>query len=100
MMTTWFISRHPGAWQWAQKHGVKADRQITHLAIDDIQRGDTIIGSLPVNIAAQACKKGARYIHLTLDLPAEMRGRELTAEQLEQYGAMLQAYHIEKISHD
>lgn len=99
-MTTWFISRHPGAWQWAQQQGVKADRRLTHLDIDDIHQGDTVIGSLPVNLAARVCEKGARYIHLSLDLPADMRGRELTAAQLEQYGARLQAYHIEKANHD
>ncbi len=95
-MTTWFISRHPGARQWAQQQGVKADRQIAHLDIDDIREGDTVIGTLPVNIAAKVCEKGARYIHLSLELPAHMRGRELTAEQLEQYGAKLQAYRIKK----
>ncbi len=94
-MTTLFISRHPGAWQWAQQQGVKADHLVAHLDIDAIRQGDTVIGTLPVNIAAQVCEKGARYIHLSLELPAHMRGRELTAAELEQYGARLQAYRIE-----
>ena len=54
--------------------------------------GDTVIGTLPVNLVARVCARGGRYLHLSLDLPAEARGRELTADELERYGARLEAY--------
>ena len=91
-MTTWFVSRHPGAFAWAQRRGLAVDRQLAHLAPEQIAPGDTVIGTLPVNLVARVCARGGRYLHLSLDLPAEARGRELTADELERYGARLEAY--------
>jgi CRISPR-associated protein Csx16 len=91
-MTTWFVSRHPGAVAWAQRRGLAVDRQLAHLAPEQIAPGDTVIGTLPVNLVARVCARGGRYLHLSLDLPAEARGRELTADELERYGARLEAY--------
>ena len=91
-MTTWFVTRHPGAVAWAQRRGLAVDRQLAHLAPEQIAPGDTVIGTLPVNLVARVCARGGRYLHLSLDLPAEARGRELTADELERYGARLEAY--------
>lgn len=91
-MTTWFVTRHPGAVAWAQRRGLAVDRQLAHLDPEQIAPGDTVIGTLPVNLVARVCARGGRYLHLSLDLPAEARGRELTADELERYGARLEAY--------
>jgi len=91
-MTTWFVTRHPGAVAWAQRRGLAVDRQLAHLAPEQIAPGDTVIGTLPVNLVARVCARGGRYLHLSIDLPAEARGRELTADELERYGARLEAY--------
>jgi CRISPR-associated protein Csx16 len=99
-MTTWFISRHPGALQWAQQQGLQVDRYVAHLDAHLIEPEDTVIGSLPVNLAADVCSRGARYLHLSLELPAHFRGQELTAEQLNALGAKIQAFHIQPISTD
>ena len=96
-MTIWFVSRHPGAIEWAARHGVDYDRHATHLEFEDVIRGDTVIGSLPVNLAAQVCERGARLINLSLYLPSGARGRELSADDLDAYGARLEAYLVEKI---
>ena len=53
-----------------------------------------MIGILPVNLAARVCERGARYLNLSLDLPADARGRELTADELERYGARLEAFEV------
>jgi CRISPR-associated protein Csx16 len=34
-MTTYFITRHPGAIAWAQQQGITVDRQLGHLDIND-----------------------------------------------------------------
>lgn len=94
-MTTWFVTRHPGAVAWAQRRGLAVDRQLAHLAPEQIAPGDTVIGTLPVNLVARVCARGGRYLHLSLDLPAEARGRELTADELERYGARLEAYVVQ-----
>lgn len=97
-MTTYFISRHPGAIEWARHHALPADCQMAHLEPDKVQPGDTVIGSLPVNLAAQVCAAGAVYVHLSLELPAHLRGQELSAVQLDELGATLQAYRIEPVT--
>lgn len=93
-MTTWFVSRHPGAIEWARRKGIVFDHTIAHINGADIKPGDTVMGSLPVNLAAEVCGIGARYLHLSLKLPSNLRGRELSVEQLEALGAQLEAFDI------
>lgn len=95
-MTTYFVSRHPGARAWAAEEGFTVDQVIDHLDPADIQQGDVLIGSLPVNLAAEICERGARYLHLSLDLPAALRGCELSAAQMRACGARLEEYRIER----
>lgn len=96
-MTTWFITRHPGARHWAEAQKLAIDRYCTHLDPAEIAAGDTVIGSLPVHLAAAVCAAGARYINLTIDLPAHARGKELSLEQLKQFNARLEAFQITSI---
>lgn len=93
-MTTWFISRHPGALQWINANNIHFDHHLTHLTDEPIAAGDIVIGSLPVNLAAEVCAKGAYYWDLSLALPEEARGRELSADELEQYQAQLNAFNV------
>ncbi|MDD5297615.1 MAG: CRISPR-associated protein Csx16 [Rhodocyclaceae bacterium] len=94
-MTTFFVSRHPGAVAWASRQGLAVDRLVAHLDTADIQPGDVVVGTLPVNLAAEVCRQGGRYLHLALELPLEMRGRELSADDLERFGACIAAYTVE-----
>jgi CRISPR-associated protein Csx16 len=97
-MTTFFISRHPGAIVWAAQQSLLIDQHLTHLDTALIQHGDTVIGTLPVNLAAAVCQRGARFFNLSLDLPAHWRGRELSASELRQCNARLEGFDIR--SHD
>ncbi len=93
----YFISRHAGAVAWAAEQGLQVDELISHLdaaRIERLQQGDTIIGTLPVHLAAEVCARGARYLHLTLDLPPELRGKELTAADMSACHARLQEYRV------
>ena len=96
-MTTWFVSRHPGALQWMQQRGPAFDRHVHHLAPAMVQGGDTVIGTLPVHLAAQVCARGATYLHLALATPPEARGRELSAQELLSLGATLQPFNIHPV---
>lgn len=93
-MTAWFVSRHPGAIEWAARQGLAVDRFVHHLDLALVHGGDTVMGSLPVNLAAAVCDRGARYLHLSVELPPDLRGKELTADQLDQLGARLEEYQI------
>jgi CRISPR-associated protein Csx16 len=96
-MTTFFVSRHPGAAAWAQAQGLAVDRLVAHLDPAGVGAGDTVIGTLPVNLAAAICNKGARYLHLTLELPSDWRGRELSATDMAACGARLEEYRVLRV---
>lgn len=96
-MTVWFVSRHPGALEWMQGHGPAFDRHVEHLAPDDVQPGDRVVGTLPMQLAAQVCARGAEYWHLVLHLPQPVRGQELSAQQLSHLGATLQCFHVQPV---
>jgi CRISPR-associated protein Csx16 len=96
-LTTYFISRHPGAKAWAAEQGLHIDLHLAHLDTARIQRGDTVIGTLPVHLAAAVCSQGARFFNLSLDLPAHWRGRELSADELRQCQARLECFEIRKV---
>jgi len=93
-MTTFFVSRHPGAREWAALQGLRVDRLIAHLDPEQVQPGDTVMGTLPVHLAAAVCAQGGRYLNLSLDLPADWRGRELSADELRQCNARLEGFDI------
>jgi CRISPR-associated protein Csx16 len=95
-MTTYFVTRHPGARDWAAEEGLAVERVLAHLDPSLIVPGDQVIGSLPVNLAAEVCARGGRYLHLSLDLPPELRGRELSAEQMRACGARVEDYQVSR----
>jgi len=96
-LSTFFVSRHPGAIEWAARQHLHVDHLVPHLDPAQVRPGDTVIGSLPVNLAAQVCAIGAAYWHLSLALPAELRGYELSADDLERLGARVEPFHIQAL---
>lgn len=93
-MSVWFVSRHPGAIEWANAQKIAVDQWVPHLSVYNVSPGDTVIGTLPVNMAAEVCARGARYLNLSLDLPHTWRGKELCAAELVEAGARLEEFFI------
>jgi CRISPR-associated protein Csx16 len=96
-MTVWFVNRHPGALEWMLRSGKSFDRHVEHLDPNEIQSGDTVIGSLPINLAAEVCARGAEYWHLSLWLDSRDRGCELSAIDLQNRLATLERFAICKL---
>jgi len=94
---TWFVSRHQGAIEWAKRRGLTIDRWTAHLSPADVGAMDTVIGTLPVNLAAQICARGARYMHLAIEMPSEWRGRELTADELDKLSAFISPFRVDQL---
>lgn len=96
-MTTYFITRHPGALAWAKLNNLAYDIHTEHLvSLDQLKKGDTVIGTLPINMVYQLNQKSVRYVHLSLEIPANLRGVELSAEQLQQCQATLEEFWVSK----
>lgn len=94
----YLVSRHPGAIRWCQQQSFAIDSILSHLDPALIAEKDIVIGTLPINLAAEIQEKGARYIHLSLRVPYELRGVELTSEKLDEINASLQEYSIKPIN--
>lgn len=97
-MTVFFVSRHPGAAQWANERGIAWDELRQHLDWQEVAPGDAVIGALPLHLAAEICARGARYLHLALDVPEKWRGCELDVAAMTQCGARLEEFHVERIA--
>lgn len=99
-MTTYLITRHAGALAWARRQGLDF-KEISHLSsATAIKPGDRVIGPLPLSRIADVVAAGARYEAIEMDLPEDARGAELTADDMERYGARLVRYHVERIETD
>jgi len=93
-MTVFFITRHPGALDWLNRQDISIDITLRHLDFSMIKPGDVVIGLLPVHLAAAVCAAGAEYWHLSMELPYEARGTELTAQEMKTYGARLEQFTV------
>lgn len=96
-MSTWFVTRHPGAQRWAQTQDLQVDHVVTHLDLAQLHAGDVVIGILPIQMIADICAMPARYLHLVLDVPAALRGVELSAEQMQTLGARIEGYEVRRL---
>jgi CRISPR-associated protein Csx16 len=101
MPRTLFVTRHPGAREWALRHGQVDAIAISHLddgTIASLKPGDRILGSLPVNLAAEVCARGARYFHLIIDFPSETdRGHGLSADEMQAFHARLEEFAVRRV---
>lgn len=93
----WFVSRHPGARDWAARRGLRWDAEVAHLDGTAVAAGDRVYGTLPCSLAAAVCAAGAEYWHLELPLIEDMRGRELTADELDAVGARFVRYDVRRL---
>jgi CRISPR-associated protein Csx16 len=99
-MTTYVVTRHKGALDWLEQQGVLADRVSDHLSDRDIEQllpRDRVVGILPLPDVAAVCAKGARFFHLSVDVPRPLRGVELSASTLSELGASLIEYRVQRI---
>ena len=99
-MTNYLVTRHVGAVEWARRRNIEAEWK-PHFTADDLAHicaGDTVIGPLPVQIIAAINARGGRYFHIEMDLPQEARQRELSADDMDRFGAERVEYRAERVS--
>ena len=94
---TYFISRHKGALEWAQRNGFENAEIIAHFDPSVVRKGDKVIGTLPVHLAGQVCENGGRYFHLSMNVPVDRRGTEISADDMDSFGAHVKEFNIQPI---
>jgi CRISPR-associated protein Csx16 len=97
---TFFITRHSGARDWAARHGHQNAILLEHIEppiLQSLRSGDRVLGTLPVHLAAEVCRRGAHYLHLSIDIPPEARNRDLSADEMETFGARLEEFVITRV---
>ena len=88
---TVIVTRHTGAIEWLRRRGIEGN-VITHATPDDVT-GAVVVGALPLNLAALA----AEVVTIDMNLPPELRGVDLTPEQMDACGATLRRYRVEAV---
>ena len=88
------VTRHQALVAYLQEIGLIPGEVavIPHATPEDI-RGKHVIGVLPLRLAAEA----ETVTEVPLDLPAELRGQELTLEQIRQHAGQPQTYKVQRI---
>ncbi len=88
------VSRHEGLLNWLRSHYpelMEGAEIIPHASTEDVC-GKVVVGNLPLPLAA-----GAKAIYTPVyDVPPELRGKELTAEDLERLGCHLEAFEVRR----
>lgn len=87
------VTRHPALVEYLAEIGLITDgvRVIAHATEEDV-RGAHVFGVLPLRLAALAW----RVTEIPLDLPAELRGAELSLDQIHQYAGEPATYSVER----
>lgn len=86
------ITRHPGLLEFLLQEGVLVGSVpvLAHAKAEDL-RGKVVIGVLPLHLAAEA----DLVIEAQLDLTPEMRGKELSADEVRRVFRGFRAYRVE-----
>jgi len=86
-VNTFIVSRHQGAIEWLKQKGFDGT-VVDHIDSSMVNAGDTVIGVLPLLLVHELVNMGVNVIILQLpEVPREQRGKELTVEDMNRYGA-------------
>lgn len=81
------VTRHRGLVEWLRRKGIEGE-VIAHATEDDV-RGKDVIGNLPLHLANVALS--VTVVDMPY-LPPELRGQDLSPEQMDEAGATLRRY--------
>lgn len=86
------VTRHQALVEYFANMGITFDKVITHATAEDVKCND-VHGVLPLSLASLA----NTITTINMDLPAEMRGKELSLEDIKKYLVDISTYKVEKI---
>ena len=86
------VTRHSALVEYFSNMGITFDKVITHATAEDVT-GNDVYGVLPLHLASLANTVAT----VDMDLPAEMRGKELSLTDIETYFTGMSTYQVKKI---
>ncbi len=88
------VTRHPALVELLRERGVvQGTPEVISHATPEAVSGARVIGVLPLHLAALA----AEVVSVSVNVPAELRGSELSLEQLREYAGEPETYRVERI---
>ena len=88
------VTRHQGLVEFLTQEGYTWDEVVSHVSDPSILDGKDVLGVLPIGLAAR-CRS---ISELQLNLPAELRGKELSVDQTRQYAMGIKTYYVSERS--
>lgn len=93
MPPTVVVTRHPALVEYLREHGViDASAEVIQHATDADVRGRHVVGILPLHLA-ELC---ASVTEVSLRIPQDMRGCELTLGQVREFATGIRRYAVRK----
>ena len=86
------VTRHEALVEYFSNMGIAFDKVITHATAEDVT-GNDVYGVLPLHLASLA----NTVTTIDMNLPAEMRGKELSLTDIETYFTNMYTYQVKKI---
>lgn len=89
------VTRHPGLVEYLREIGLAgAETVVVPHATPDMVRGKCVCGVLPHSLSC-LCQS---FTEVPLNLPQQLRGAELTVEQIRQYAGAPITYRVEVLT--
>lgn len=89
------VTRHKGLVQWLLSEGLIEEGKYTLIehATPDQVRGQPVIGVLPLSLACLT----TQITEVVMELPIELRGKDLSLEDMKKYTRGINTYKVTKI---
>ena len=81
------VSRHESTIDYLKKRYPNAE-VVNHIDDPKKFKDSLIIGNLPLHMVSEILRNGNRFVLLTLNVPQELRGKELGEEELKRYAKL------------
>lgn len=89
---TIIVTRHAGLVEYLREQGIaSADAPVIDHATPELVRGKRVVGVLPLHLAVHA----AEVVEVPMNIPASLRGQELTAKETAQHAAPPVSYTVQ-----
>ncbi len=96
-MKTILVSRHQGTIEWAKNSNLHIDEYKEHLYIEDVECGDTVIGNIPMAMAADLCAMGIKYCSITIPFNLSERGTELSCKTVTERQCKIEEFYVKRV---